>query len=140
MAPDSRRWFRKPRRHGRLRFSSHRYISEVFGRSMDAAQEEGIDSLASLEERITRAVQTISALRNENIQLQQRVKAAEEQSISAKSELDEAQALSAEFQKENAALEAKVNQLSHQVDEMRGERKQVKTRIEKLLNQLDLLS
>ena len=107
---------------------------------MDAVQEEGIDSLASLEERITRAVQVISTLRNENSQLQQRVKAAEEQFASAKSEFDEAQALSAEFQKENAVLEGKVVQLSQQVEEMRGERKQVKSRIEKLLNQLDLLS
>ncbi len=107
---------------------------------MDAVQEEGIDSLANLEERITRAVQMISTLRNENSQLQQRVKAAEEQFVTAKAELDEAQALSAEFQKENAELEGKVSQLSQQVDDMRGERKQVKTRIEKLLNQLDLLS
>lgn len=107
---------------------------------MDAVQEEGIDSLASLEERITRAVQVISTLRSENSQLLQRVKAAEDHSLSAKSELEHAQALSTEFQKENAELEGKVRQLSQQVDEMRGERKQVKTRIEKLLSQLDLLS
>lgn len=107
---------------------------------MEALQEGSIDSLANLEERITRAVQVIGNLRNENEQLQHRLKSAEEQLHSAKAEREEAQSFSAEFQKENAALEEKVAQLAKQVEDMRGERKQVKVRIEKLLNQLDLLS
>lgn len=84
---------------------------------MEAAQavqaaHESTDSLASLEERITRAVQVLTTLRHDNEQLQ----------------------------KEKGELQQKVQQLSEEVDTLRGERKQVKTRIEKLLNQLDLLS
>lgn len=71
---------------------------------MEAVQE-GIDTLASLEERINRAVQVITNLRSENEDLHRRVSALEEE-----------------------------------VNTMRGERKQVKTRIEKLLSQLDLLT
>ncbi len=37
-------------------------------------------------------------------------------------------------------LEQKIKRLSEEVEELRGERKQVKSRIEKLLSQLDLLS
>ena len=107
---------------------------------MEAVQEEGIDNLASLEERITRAVQVITNLRSEIGQLQQRVKSAEDALAATRAELEEAHALSAEFQKENGELEHKVSQLTQEVDHMRGERKQVKTRIEKLLDQLDLLS
>lgn len=73
--------------------------------SMEAVQEDRVDTLASLEERITRAVQVVTTLRSENAQLQQRLKAAEEE-----------------------------------LGELRGERKQVRSRIEKLLNQLELLS
>lgn len=107
---------------------------------MEAVQEESLDTLANLEERITRAVQVIGALRHENNDSQQRLKAAQDELNSAKSEMEEAQALSAEFQKENRLLEEKVGQLNRQLEELRGERKQVKSRIEKLLNQLDLLS
>ena len=106
---------------------------------MEAVQE-GIDTLASLEERITRAVQAIASLRSDNSRLQDQLKTAEERAAAARSELDEAQALSVEFQKENGELEQKIGQLSQELDTMKGERKQVKTRIEKLLNQLDLLS
>lgn len=106
---------------------------------MEAVQE-GIDTLASLEERITRAVQAISTLRSENKQLQDELKTAEEQAAAARSELEEAQAFSTEFQKKHDELEKKVAQLSQDLDTMKGERKQVKTRIEKLLSQLDLLS
>ncbi len=107
---------------------------------MEAVQEEGIDNLASLEERITRAVQVITNLRSENGQLQQHLKAAEDALAAARAELEQSQALSTEFQKENSELEKRVSQLSQEVEQMRGERKQVKTRIEKLLDQLDLLS
>jgi chromosome segregation ATPase len=107
---------------------------------MEALQEEGIDNLANLEERITRAVQVITSLRNENGQLQQRVKASEDDLAAVRAELQESQALTTEFQKENGELERKISQLTQEVDHMRGERKQVKTRIEKLLDQLDLLS
>jgi uncharacterized coiled-coil DUF342 family protein len=106
---------------------------------MEAVQE-GIDTLASLDERITRAVQAISTLRNENTRLQEQLKSVQERADTAHNELEQAQALSAEFQKENSALEQKIGQLSQELDTMKSERKQVKSRIEKLLNQLDLLS
>lgn len=106
---------------------------------MEAVQE-GIDTLASLEERITRAVQAITHLRTENGQLQEQLKTAQEKVRSVQAELEETNALSSEFQKENGTLEAQVAQLSQDLEAMRGERKQVKTRIEKLLSQLDLLS
>ena len=81
---------------------------------MEAAQavQAGTDALASLEERITRAVQVLTTMRNENDQLQ----------------------------RDKHELQQKVQQLSEEVDALRGERKQVKARIEKLLTQLDLLS
>ncbi len=46
---------------------------------MEAVQEEGIDTLANLEERITRAVQVVTNLRSENTQLQQRVAAMQQE-------------------------------------------------------------
>jgi chromosome segregation ATPase len=106
---------------------------------MEAVQE-GIDSLANLEERITRAVQVIGILRNENDQLQQKLKASQDELASIRDERTEAHSLSAELQKENASLEQRVQRLSSELEELRGERKQVRTRIEKLLSQLDLLS
>lgn len=107
---------------------------------MEAVREEGIDTLASLEERITRAVQVVTNLRNENDQLQQRLRAGQQELDSTKAERDEAQALSAEFQKERGDLEQRARRLAEELEALRGERKQVKSRIEKLLNQLDLLS
>jgi chromosome segregation ATPase len=106
---------------------------------MEAVQE-GIDTLASLEERITRAVQVISNLRSENGHLHEQLRVAEEDAKNTRAELEEARSLSEEFQKENGELERRVGQLSQELDTMKGERKQVKTRIEKLLSQLDLLS
>jgi chromosome segregation ATPase len=106
---------------------------------MDAVQE-GIDTLASLEQRITRAVELVTSLRSENDRLQSDLKTTQEQLSSTKAELDEATGLSAEFQKDNANLQQQVSTLSQELDELRGERKQVKARIEKLLGQMDLLS
>ena len=106
---------------------------------MEAVQE-GIDTLASLEERINRAVQVITGLRSDNDQLQQKLTALEEQLSAARVERDEAQSMSAAFEKENGDLEQKMKELSEELNTLRGERKQVKTRIEKLLSQLDLLS
>lgn len=106
----------------------------------EGARREAIDTLEDLEERITRAVQAITGLRAENSRLHEQLKTVEEHANSSKSELTEVQALSAEFQKENSELEQKVGQLSQELETLKGERKQVKTRIEKLLNQLDLLS
>lgn len=106
---------------------------------MEAVQE-GIDALADLEERINRAVQIITNLRNENSQLQQRLTTTQEELTSARAQLDEIQGSYTDFEKENGVLEQRLQRLSEELEGLRGERKQVKTRIEKLLNQLDLLS
>jgi FtsZ-binding cell division protein ZapB len=78
---------------------------------MNAAQQE-MDSLAHLEARITRAVELVTILRSENSAL-------ESQLASAIAERDAIQG---------------------ELDELRSERKHVRTRIEKLLGQMDLLS
>ncbi len=71
---------------------------------MSPSQQE-LDALASLEERITRAVELVMTLRAEK-----------------------------------ADLEAQRDAAIQELDELRAERKQVRTRIEKLLGQMDLLS
>ncbi|HYL35585.1 MAG TPA: cell division protein ZapB [Bryobacteraceae bacterium] len=71
-----------------------------------------MDSLDNLEERITRAVELVNHLRSENESLQEQLTAAVAERDAARTELDE----------------------------LRSERKQVRTRIEKLLGQMELLS
>jgi FtsZ-binding cell division protein ZapB len=78
---------------------------------MNAAQQQ-LDSLGHLEERITRAVELVTTLRAEKSAL-------------------ESQLASAIAERDSIRLE---------LDDLRSERKQVKTRIEKLLGQMDLLS
>jgi len=78
---------------------------------MSPVQKE-TDPLASLEERITRAAELVANLRAEKADLQAQLRAAFEDRDSYRQELDE----------------------------LRSERKQVRTRIEKLLGQMDLLS
>jgi FtsZ-binding cell division protein ZapB len=75
-------------------------------------QEKELDSLAHLEERITLAVELVSGLRAQNAELEQRL----------------------------AAAVAEANAVRQEMDELRTERRQVRTRIEKLLGQMDLLS
>ena len=93
---------------------------------MNAAQpqpelvpQEGLDALGDLEERITRAVELVNALRKQNAELE--------------GQLEAANALAT-----SAATEARAAR--QELDELRTERRQVRTRIEKLLGQLDLLS
>jgi chromosome segregation ATPase len=78
---------------------------------MSPVQRE-TDPLASLEERITRAAELVANLRAEKTDLQAQLRSALEDRDSYRQELDE----------------------------LRSERKQVRTRIEKLLGQMDLLS
>jgi chromosome segregation ATPase len=108
--------------------------------AMEAAEEQDLDTLTSLEDRITRAVQAITQLRSENQQLQERLTSTQSELESTRVARDEAQNLSGEFQKENGELTAKLKQAQDDLNGLRGERKQVKARIEKLLGQLDLLS
>ncbi len=78
---------------------------------MNAAQQE-LDSLGVLEERITRAVELVTSLRAEKSAL-------ESQLASAIAERDA---------------------VRQELDNLRSEHKEVRTRIEKLLGQMDLLS
>jgi FtsZ-binding cell division protein ZapB len=78
---------------------------------MSTAQQE-LDALAGLEERITRAVDLVAHLRQEKAEL-------ESQLSSATADRDA---------------------IRQELDELRSERKQVRTRIEKLIGQMDLLS
>jgi FtsZ-binding cell division protein ZapB len=78
---------------------------------MSPAQQEK-DPLAILEDRITRAAELVANLRAEKADLEAQLHSALEDRDSYRQELDE----------------------------LRSERKQVRTRIEKLLGQMDLLS
>ena len=76
-----------------------------------AREEYETDSLDSLEERVTRAVELVTTLSQERDQLADKLSAAQ----------------------------AENSRLAGELDHMRSERKQVRTRIEKLLGQMDLL-
>jgi FtsZ-binding cell division protein ZapB len=78
---------------------------------MNAAQQE-LDALASLEERITRAVDLVASLRQEKADLESQLSSAVAERDSVRQELAD----------------------------LRSERTQVRTRIEKLIGQMDLLS
>ena len=84
-----------------------------------------LDSLASLEERILRAVELVSALRAER--------------DAALSELLEARAALTEMAAVKKAA-AEADKLHDEIEGLRAERKQVRVRIEKLLGQMDQLS
>lgn len=73
--------------------------------------EESTDSLSSLEERIQRAVQLVVRLRQEKEAALQ----------------------------EGAELRVEVDRLTGEVKGLQADRKQVRTRIEKLLGQIDQL-
>ena len=81
------------------------------------------DSLFDLEERIRRTVDLVTSLRAER-------DAALAERDQARTELKHAATASA----------SEVQKLRQEVEELRGERKHVRTRIEKLLGQMDLLS
>jgi seryl-tRNA synthetase len=90
------------------------------------ARAEEIDSLASLEERIHRAVQVVSQLRQEKDTIQKLF----EQAVAEKESGD----------KTLTDLREQNRLLSEEVDELKAERRQVRSRIEKLLGQMDMLS
>jgi predicted RNase H-like nuclease (RuvC/YqgF family) len=96
---------------------------------MATAPEPSLDSLASLEERITRAVRVITDLRSQNAQMALRISSLEDALKKAQSSQDE-----------KAELEQTAQRLAEEVTELRDERKQVRIRIEKLLGQLELLT
>jgi FtsZ-binding cell division protein ZapB len=107
---------------------------------MGAVPEQAIDTLSSLEERITRAVEVITELREENGRLQAQAGSLESELAAARTEKDEANARASRLEGERAEWEERVRRLSQDAEDLRNERKEVKSRIEKLLSQLDLLS
>lgn len=82
-------------------------------------RENDIDSLANLEERISKAVEVVARLRSEKEELHIQLEAA---------------------RKEAADANVQSQKIAQELEELRSERKQVRTRIEKLLGQMDLLS
>ena len=90
------------------------------------APVEDADTLASLEERILRAVELVSALRREKEAAEARAR--------------EADATLEAVRKSSVDLEAENGRLTQELETLRGERKQVRSRIEKLLGQLDTLA
>jgi len=91
-----------------------------------AADEQETDALASLEERINRAVEAVSYLRKEKETIAGQLQ-------SAMAERDAAR-------KDAALAQAQAQKVAQELDDLRSERKQVRTRIEKLLGQMDLLN
>jgi len=91
----------------------------------DASSTEP-DALASLEERILRAVQLVTELRSENEALRKQIEAETSDRESSAASL--------------AQLRSDNERLSDELETLRAERKQVRTRIEKLLGQIDLLA
>ena len=90
------------------------------------ARESDLDSLSSLEERITRAVEVVTRLRTER-------DAAHQELVAALSDRDLARS-------EAVAATAQAQKSVQELEDLKNERKQVRTRIEKLLGQMDLLS
>jgi len=76
------------------------------------------DALASLEDRIRRTVELVATLRTER---------------------DEAIAELDAFRRAVGSTLADSQKVKQELESLRGERKQVRTRIEKLLGQMDLL-
>lgn len=87
---------------------------------------EESDTLSSLEERITRAVQLVNQLRREKEALEKQIEAMQSEKSASESQFGD--------------LQARNEALAEEIAELRSERKQVRTRIEKLLGQMDLLS
>jgi chromosome segregation ATPase len=100
---------------------------------MDTVNEESVDTLGNLEQRVQRAVELLTSLRGENHRLNEQLSEVTMARDIANEELNGVRG-----QLSNS--EAQVSQLSEEVESLRDERKQVKNRIEKLLGQMDVLS
>lgn len=85
----------------------------------ELVRDEEADSLATLEERIRQAIELVSRLRMEK---------------------EEALAGKEAALRETAGVREQLAKLSQELEALRAERKQVRTRIEKLLGQIDALS
>ena len=91
-----------------------------------ASAEQELDALASLEERINRAAETVAHLRQEKETIAQQLEAAVLERDAAR--------------KEAALAQTQALKAAQELEDLRSERKQVRTRIEKLLGQMDLLN
>ncbi len=89
-------------------------------------REQEIDALSSLEERINRAVEAVSYLRKEKDVIAQQLE-------TVMAERDAAR-------KDAGLAQAQSQKIAQELEDLRSERKQVRTRIEKLLGQMDLLN
>lgn len=87
---------------------------------------EDSDALASLEDRVLRAVELVGQLRQQKEAVEKQVEAAVAEKAAA---LDQV-----------GKLEADNLKLLEELETLRSERKQVRGRIEKLLGQMDLLA
>ena len=83
-----------------------------------AANEEGLESLARLEDRILETVEQLRAARRERA---------------------EAQNDAASLHQQLAASEKRVRELTAEVESLRAERRRIAERLEKLLARIDLL-
>lgn len=92
---------------------------------MKPVREDDADALASLEEQILRAVEMVAVLRQEKDALARK--------------LEEAEADRAAALQQAAEAGARAEQVAREMESLRAERKQVRTRIEKLKDQLELL-
>ena len=92
---------------------------------MNSARDDDADSLSSLEAQILRAVEMVSVLRQENETLARKLQEAEADRSGARQQAAEAA--------------ARQDRLAQELESLRTERKQVRTRIEKLKDQLELL-
>jgi chromosome segregation ATPase len=96
------------------------------------AQDETLDFLANLEERIAQAVESLHSLRAEN-------QALREQLAQERTSREAAEAQATQMEEELRQFNEHRALADHNLENLRSERRQVKARIEKLLGQLDTL-
>jgi FtsZ-binding cell division protein ZapB len=85
---------------------------------MELLQDQELDSLASLEQRIHRAVELVARLR---------------------ADVDSANAARDAAVRETEAAQDRISALTREVEALRAERQNVRGRVEKLLAQIDSL-
>jgi FtsZ-binding cell division protein ZapB len=89
---------------------------------------EELDALAGLEERVQQAVAMVKELRRDNEELRGKLDA----SALASSEAEKAVA-------ECASLREEISRVTGELESLRNERKTVRSRVERILEQIDAL-
>jgi len=95
-----------------------------------AAPHQESDALASLEERIHKAVELVAELRAENAALREEAENLRGENKALHTSNDAAL-------QEAAEARTQTEQLGGEIEALRAEKKQVRTRIEKLLGSID---